>query len=361
MLQHFTGDIQTQIGAVHNAADKAEAIRQNVCAVFHNHHAVGVQFQTRLEVPAVKISGGHGGNEQHCLVGHGALGIDPNHGDGLVGVIEHLLIVFLALVIGNLALAPLPNRHHGVHHGVHQFCLVLVLGLAVFVLFLGLYKLIVLNIHGNGPTDIIGVFPHQITNGNLIQEGGIIFAVGIRLDVHNHFRAHVGFLRAGGNGVAVGAGADPLSAGFLTVFQGTDRHLVRNHKGGVKAHAELTDDVGIVLAQIVFFGLELQRAGLCNHAQILLHILCVHTDAVIPHGDGPGVVVHKDFDFEIVFLVGHLIVRQRQIAQLVDSVGRVGNDFPEEDFLVSVDGVDHQIQKPFGFRFKLSFCHGMAS
>ena len=40
-----------------------------------------------------------------------------------------------------------------------------------------------------------------------------------------------------------------------------------------------------------------------------------------------------------------------------DGVGGVGDDLTEEDLLVGIDGVDHQIQQTLGFGFELFFTH----
>ena len=138
---------------------------------------------------------------------------------------------------------------------------------------------------------------------------------------------------------------------------GADGDFIGHHEGGVESHAELADDVGIVCVQVFILGLELQGTGLGNDAQVLLHVRFVHADAVVPHGDGTHILIHKDLDHVVIPLVGDILVRQRQVAQLVDGIGCVGDDLPEEDLLVGVDGVDHQVQQPFGFRFELFLCH----
>ena len=52
-----------------------------------------------------------------------------------------------------------------------------------------------------------------------------------------------------------------------------------------------------------------------------------------------------------------VFVGQRQIRQLVDGVGGVGNNFTQEDLLMRINGVDHQIQQALGFCLKLFLCH----
>ena len=136
--------------------------------------------------------------------------------------------------------------------------------------------------------------------------------------------------------------------------------MVRHHEGGVEAHAELADDVG-VLGVVAHFLLELVGAGGGDDAQVVLQVLLVHADAVVADGDEAVFLVHLQLDLEILAVQAHGLVRQRLVAQLVAGVAGVGDDLPQEDLLVGVDGVDHQIQQPLGFRFELLFCHNVVA
>jgi hypothetical protein len=52
-------------------------------------------------------------------------------------------------------------------------------------------------------------------------------------------------------------------------------------------------------------------------------------------------------DFKIVPVQADLVVGERNVTKLVDGVGRVGDEFPEKNLLVRVDGVDHQVKSRF--------------
>ena len=145
--------------------------------------------------------------------------------------------------------------------------------------------------------------------------------------------------------------------GVLPVAAGEHRHLVRHHEGGVEAHAELADDVGLVLVPLQL-RLELQGAAFGDGAQVLLQLGGGHADAVIGDGEGAGGFVRGDGDAQVGTLHLHRVIGEGEVGQLVDGVAGVGDDLPEEDLLVGVDGVDHQVHQAFGFRFELFFCHG---
>ena len=86
----------------------------------------------------------------------------------------------------------------------------------------------------------------------------------------------------------------------------------------------------------------------------------VHADAVVADGEGPCVGVGVDGDAEVLPLEAHVLIRQGPVAQLVDGVAGVGDDLPQEDLPVGVDGVDHQIQQALGFRLEFFLCHRLS-
>ena len=155
------------------------------------------------------------------------------------------------------------------------------------------------------------------------------------------------------DGIAVGAAGFPLDALLLAVLAGENRDLVGDHKGRVKADAELADDAQILGLAVVHLRLERAGAGLGNDAQVGLRLLQAHADAVVLDGEGAGLLVRDHIDAKVGAVEADVLVRQRQVAELVNGVGRVGDDLTQKDLLVGVYGVDHQIEQPLGFRFEL--------
>ena len=177
--------------------------------------------------------------------------------------------------------------------------------------------------------------------------------------MHDDVGAHLR-LFAGGDGVAVGARALPAVSLLLTVLLRHHRDPVRRHEGGVEAHAELTDDVHvfIVLAHLLP---ELVGAAGGDDAQIVLQLLLAHADAVVADGQGAPLRIGLDSDAEVLPLEAHVLIRQGPVAQLVDGVAGVGDDLPQEDLPVGVDGVNHQVQQAPGFRFEFLLGHSLFS
>ena len=161
MLKDFTADVQGEVGGIDNALHKAEAVGQQIGALVHDHHAGGIELQALLILPGVEVIGGLGGDIQHGLIGHGALGAGVDDGQGVLPVVELLLVegvVLLGLYLGLLAL---PQGDLGVDGLplLHR----LPLGLIVLPGIGGLGLLaVVLHLHGDGIADIVGVFLDEL-------------------------------------------------------------------------------------------------------------------------------------------------------------------------------------------------------
>ena len=361
VLQHFPADVQGQILTVHNAPDEAEVLGQQILAVLHDHHAGGVELQAPLIVLGVEVVGSLGGDIQQSLEADAALGAGVNHPQRLVVIKELFPIESLVLLVGDILLGSLPDGHHGVE-GL-QFGVLLVLGGLVFLLLaLDLHGFLLRLLHGaglgdqhlDGVADIVGILADQGADFVLLQILGVFVLVGVGLQGHDDVGAG-GILGRFLNGVAVGAVGDPLPGLVLPVLFGDHGDGGGDHKGGVEAYAKLTDDVDIL---IFLHGLlEAQRAGLGDGAQVLLHFFLGHTDAVVGNRQHPILGIPGDGDGELIPIDAHLVIGEGGVGQLVDGVGGVGDDFPQENLPVGVDGVDHEIQQTLGLGFELLFFH----
>ena len=350
MLQQLPGDVQAQVRGLHHAPDEVEIVRQQVGAAVHDHHAGGVQLQAGLIVLGVILAGGLGGDIQQGLVGDGALG---GHGDDAErggGIAEPLLIELVILLTGDVGLLPLPQGHHAVEGLPRKDLLILGLILGTALLHLG-----VGHEHLDGEADIIGILLHQLIQGILPEILAVfVLLLAVGLDVHDDVGAH-GVTGAGLDGVALQAVGIPAIGLLLAIFPGNDGDVVGHHESRVEAHAELTDDVGLgLLVQLLP---ELEGAAGGDDAQVVLQLTFVHADAVVADGKGAVLLVDGQGDGKILPLQAHFFVRQGQITQLVDGVGGVGDDLTQEDLLVGVDGVDHQVQQPLGLRLECLFFH----
>src|SRR5690606_3497328 len=128
-------------------------------------------------------------------------------------------------------------------------------------------------------------------------------------------------------------------AGGHTGTAAVDIHLVGDDEGRIEAHAKLANQLGILLGVTGEVFHEVGGAGLGDGAQVRNNILTAHADAVVFEGDGLGVLVEAQANFQLGAAFQQLGLGQRLEAQLVGGIGRVGNQLTEENFLVGVQGM----------------------
>ena len=141
---------------------------------------------------------------------------------------------------------------------------------------------------------------------------------------------------------------------MLSHCQADHRYTAGHHEGGVEANTKLANDVD-VLGLVVLFKLQAAAAG--NGAQVLLQFLLGHADAVVGEGDGAVGLVQIQPDFVVLFFGGNTVVGQAFEIQLVDGIAGVGNQLPQKNLLVGIDGMNHHIQQFFAFGLKLLNSH----
>ena len=356
MLQKLAGDVQREVGRVDDAADEVKIGVQELVAAVHDHDAVRVERHAALALSGEELLDLLAGDEEHRLVGDAALGVGADQRAGVLAVVILLPVPGEAVLVLDLALGALPDGDHGVDDLVGRDPAVLVARLALFVLLSGLDALGALHRHVDGPAHIVGILFDQRAQRPWVEKAAVAFVLVVRLEVHDDLgadRVPVD-LR---DGVAVRPGARPAHALLFAVAAGEHGDLVRDHERGVEADAELTDDGQILGLRLVHLALEAEGAAAGDDAKIVFGLLQTHADTVVAHGDGAGLFVHQHVDAKIRPVQPDALVGQRQIAELVDRVGRVGEDLTQKDFVIGIDGIDHQVQKPFGFRLELSFCH----
>ena len=93
----------------------------------------------------------------------------------------------------------------------------------------------------------------------------------------------------------------------------------------------------ITIVLIFLHGLlEAQRAGLGDGAQILFHFFLGHTDTVVGNRQNPVLGIPGDGDGELVPVDAHFVIGEGGVGQLVDGVGGVGDDLPQENLPVGL-------------------------
>jgi hypothetical protein len=123
-------------------------------------------------------------------------------------------------------------------------------------------------------------------------------------------------------------------------------------EGGVETDAELADQVGILRRISGQLRQELAGAGAGDGADIGNHFIARHADAVIGNRHRARLRVEADADPQFAVAFQQRLVGQRLEAQLVAGIRGVGYQFAQENLLVAVQRVDHQLQQLFDLGLK---------
>ena len=334
MLEHFTGDVQRKVGAVHQPFDKAVIIGKEIGAFIHDQNAVGVKLEAFFVIFGIKIIRRFAGNIEKSVISGQPFGFAVDHLQRFGVIVEFILIELLIFFFGDLAFVFAPERNHAVQSfGFdHRF------GFAIFAAFHGT---MMSHIHADGVTDIIGIFLYEIFHA----EGGeiitVFFFFGIFFKIQCNFGPGV-FLFTGFDGITVGAFGSPAVSGIGAESLAFHHDFVADHKGGIEAHAKLADDFDIFRFGIFLFkGL---RTALGDGAEIVFQFIGGHADAVIGNLKDAVAFVEIDADLKIIFVQTDGFIGKRTEIELINGVGSVGDQLTEKNFLMGIDRIDHQIQ-----------------
>ena len=307
---------------------KTQVGRHELLGIVQDEHPPHIELHAAPHIAVPDIEGRPSGNEQERGVLEIAFHPAVHVCERVLEIVRGVLVELVVLVVLDLVLGTGPQRGRGVGRlepGV-------VAGLR----------------HEDGNGDVVGVATHDVSKPVALEELVLTFAQA---------ESHLG--AAGGKGhafhrVLAVAGGFPAHPA-LHRHAGPTRvngDLVRDDEAGVEAHSELPDELQILGTVPGERLKEVPGAGLGDGPQVLDDLLVAHADAVVPHGDGPCLVVVLDMDPEIAVTFVEVIVRQRLEAQLVRGVGSVRDEFPQEDLLVAVERVDHEVEQLLDLRLE---------
>ena len=299
-------------------------------------HAPGIEIQApEVAVRAEKVLAGIRDVQQGVEL-HGRVHGDMLHVQGSLGVIAQGLVEIVVLLLGHGGLGLTPERGLGVDAlAVHK--------------------------HREGHKG------RMFADGRLHPEffqkfHGVVLEMGL-----DHGAAFGFFGVKGLHTVRTQAVADP-DMGLGVLFKSRARghfHPVGHHEDRVKTHAETPDDVGrvgrrgfairraAVFAVALFLagagfggqtGQKLLGAGLGDGAQIFGQLPGGHAQAGVGDGQGFGVLVDADPDFQGQIRLARAFAPVDAEAQLVQGVRGVGNKLTQKNFPVGVQGIGKNMQ-----------------
>ena len=263
-------------------------------------------------------------------------------GDVLVELVV-LLLADLALVLEPDRLARVEGLELGLLDGL---LLVLGVGLAAG------------HLHHHRVLDEVGVLLDHLAQLPLLQ---VLLRVLLEVEDDVGAAALLGGVLEGVAAVGVGLPEHRLVGGGAGAA-GEDGDLVGDHEGRVEADAELADQLRVVLDLAALEQLEeLLGPRVGDGPQGLGGLVAGQADAVVAHGEGAGLLVGDQLDLPVAPLRVDGRVGERQIAGLVDGVAGVGDQLAQEDLLVRVEGMDHQVEDLVDLGLELAFTYRHAS
>ena len=170
----------------------------------------------------------------------------------------------------------------------------------------------------------------------------------VRLQSQCDGRSPCRFLRPFQRVAAVAAGSPAHRlAGFGAGTPAEHFHLLGDDERRIEADPELADEGGVLAGLAVEGFKEPGGPRVRDGPQLLDDFLTAHADAVVADGQGAGIGIQGDLYAQFRLVVQKFRLAERFEAQSVVGVGGVGNQLAEENLLVAVQGVHHQVQQLF--------------
>ena len=135
MLQHFSGNIKRQVGAVYNTLDKTEIIRQQIRTLVHNQHAVCIKSKSLFVFSGIIVKRCFLRNIQQRVIGNLSFCLCVNYCGRIIEIKKSFFVIVVVFLRCYLALVLTPDRYHTVKCPCFGYCFIFRLYLiAVFVL-----------------------------------------------------------------------------------------------------------------------------------------------------------------------------------------------------------------------------------
>ena len=136
----------------------------------------------------------------------------------------------------------------------------------------------------------------------------------------------------------------PPSRPALTRFTRDHHNAVCNDKRGIETHAELPDQLTILLLITAQLLHESGRARFGDGAQIVHHLIAGHTNTVVIDGDGFGVGVCAHTN-PVISAAGQTPIANYRESMFIDCVRRIRDQLPQEDFPIGIERMNHEVKQ----------------
>src|SRR5690554_2578655 len=284
VLQNFARYVQGKIVGIDHALGETQIQRQELLGVVHDEHTLHVQFQATGRFPVVQVERRALGDVQQAGVVQLAFYLVVGPGQRVFKIVGDVFVEFLVLFVFDLGTRQCPQGGGIVYR----------LFFALLVLFFRF------GLHYHRERDVVRVLLHQAAQLPAI---GKLFVFGFQVQ-HDFSTALFTAHRLDGE-LTIAPGF-PVHALLYRCpgLTGKHVHFVRHDEGGVETHTKLADQLAVFLFVARQLLEELGCTGAGDGAKVGNHIVTGHADAVVSNGDGAGVfvVIQADFEFGIAFV-----------------------------------------------------------
>ena len=132
--------------------------------------------------------------------------------------------------------------------------------------------------------------------------------------------------------------------GTFTLRERLNFNLIGHHEGRVEPHAELADEVRVVLARLELLQKRL-RSRVRNRAQVLDQLPLAHPEPRVHKRDRLGGFVRGDGNFERFLGRKDRLPGRLQELEFLGRIGRVGDELPDENLFVGVKGMNDDLEQ----------------
>ena len=319
----------------------------------------GIKLQAWLIICMIQVKWCLSWNVQQGGIFYIALSLVVENLHRLFPLMELIFDKFLVFLVLNIILVLGPQRLHGVKslklYLGNRLRTLNRLALVISRSFLSL------NIHLDWIADIVGILLNQILKVPGIKEVFLCLITIILLAQSNGNIGTTTFLLALLNSIGTVTSGLPAYSSSFTSLAGNNSNLFCYHESRIEAYTKLTNQFLIGNLCIILLGLLelLQKclsAGFGNSTKILNYLLLGHAQTIIRNSQSVAILIWYQKNLIVLIALQNISVLERSKMQLVNSIGSIGNQLPQEYLVIGINTVNHEIQQFLSFCLKFMGC-----
>jgi hypothetical protein len=327
----LAADVERHVVAVDDALDEAQPVGQQAGRLGLNQHLAREERHARLDAVHAKLLAVRAADVEERADVQRRVGLVAEREARLVERVRHVLVELLVLLVGDAAGALEPQRLHGVDDGAADADL---------------------------EADKVAVLLDDALERLALR---VLLRVALQLQRDARAARQIGRLALGRLADLVRAGAvrrPAERARRVARAAAQHRHLVGDHERRVEADAKLADDVGgarlvAALARLGQLLPKLLRAALANAPEQLHHFVARQSDAAVLNRQRALVKVARQRNVHVAGGGAVAARRHNGVPTLLHRVARIRNQLAQEDFLLQVKRVRHNVEQLARLRLKL--------